>query len=203
MRDSLWQLIIDLSRNDQVTIFISTHFMNEAGRCDRISLMHAGRVLVTDVPAELVKQRNAESLEKAFIGYLEDAGARGETTPPNETKTPTPQTAPAATPSRRFAFNLGRAWSYTLRETLELKRDPVRATMALLGTALLMFVVGYGISLDVENLTYAVLDRDQTTLSQNYALNLSGSRYFIEKIGDHRFCRSGPTDACGQTFAGH
>jgi ribosome-dependent ATPase len=53
--------------------------------------------------------------------------------------------------------------------------------MALLGTAILMFVVGYGISLDVENLTYAVLDYDQTTLSQSYALNLSGSRYFVER----------------------
>lgn len=40
--------------------------------------------------------------------------------------------------------------------------------------------MGYGISLDVENLTYAVLDYDQTTLSQSYALNLSGSRYFTE-----------------------
>jgi ribosome-dependent ATPase len=62
-----------------------------------------------------------------------------------------------------------------------LRRDPVRATLALLGTAILMFIIGYGINLDVENLSYAVLDLDQTGLSQNYALNLSGSRYFIEK----------------------
>jgi ribosome-dependent ATPase len=53
--------------------------------------------------------------------------------------------------------------------------------MALLGSALLMFIIGYGINLDVENLNYAVLDRDQTMLSRNYALNLSGSRYFIER----------------------
>jgi len=43
-----------------------------------------------------------------------------------------------------------------------------------------MFVIGYGISLDVENLRYAVLDRDGSALSRDYALNLSGSRYFIE-----------------------
>ena len=42
-RDAFWQNMIDLSRNDKVTIFISTHFMNEAERCDRISLMHAGK----------------------------------------------------------------------------------------------------------------------------------------------------------------
>src|SRR6476660_2801622 len=41
-RDAFWQTLVDLSRNDGVTIFISTHFMNEADRCDRISLMHAG-----------------------------------------------------------------------------------------------------------------------------------------------------------------
>ena len=56
-RDMLWQLMVDLSRNDQVTIFISTHFMDEAARCDRISLMNDGKVLVTGVPAELVRQR--------------------------------------------------------------------------------------------------------------------------------------------------
>lgn len=44
-----------------------------------------------------------------------------------------------------------------------------------------MFIMGYGINLDVENLPYAVLDGDQSGLSRNYALNLSGSRYFIEK----------------------
>ena len=77
-RDMLWQLMVDLSRNDQVTIFISTHFMNEAGRCDRISLMNAGKVLVTGVPAELVRQRGAASLEEAFIGYLKDADMQTE-----------------------------------------------------------------------------------------------------------------------------
>ncbi len=177
-RDRIWQLMIDLARNDKVTVFISTHFMNEAARCDRISLMNAGKVLVTDVPAELVRQRGAASLEDAFISYLKDAD-------PNEVKLVNePNSSPALTPTpkpaRRKLFSLGRAWSYSLRETLELKHDPVRATMALLGTAILMFVFGYGISLDVENLSYAILDRDQTTLSQNYALNLSGSRYFIE-----------------------
>ena len=178
-RDMFWQLMIDLSRQDQVTIFISTHFMNEAARCDRISLMHAGRVLVSDSPAALVNARGTETLEQAFVAYLEEASA--STAP---VAAPQRAATPAAKPQSRsplFGFNPGRALSYTLRETLELRRDPVRATLALLGTAILMFIIAYGISLDVENLSYAVLDRDQTVLSQNYALNLSGSRYFIEK----------------------
>jgi len=49
-RDSFWQLMIDLARRDMVTLFISTHFMNEAERCDRISLMHEGKVLASGPP---------------------------------------------------------------------------------------------------------------------------------------------------------
>ena len=52
--------------------------------------------------------------------------------------------------------------------------------VALGGSLLLMFVIGFGITMDVEDLSYAVLDRDQTTLSQSYTLNLAGSRYFTE-----------------------
>ena len=183
-RDMFWQLMIDLARQDHVTIFISTHFMNEAERCDRISLMHAGRVLVTGSPSALVAQRATQTLEQAFIAYLEEAsaGAGPDNTTPAEA--PPPRAQVAQTPrslQRRAFFSWRRALSYTLREALELKRDPIRATLALLGTVLLMFIMGYGISLDVENLSYAVLDRDQTGLSQSYALNLSGSRYFIEK----------------------
>ena len=191
-RDRLWQLMIDLSRNDQVTIFISTHFMNEAYRCDRISLMDAGRVLVTDTPENVVKTSGANSLDAAFISYLSESvsvSQRDTSTPfdgqvpsyESITTTPSQQLARSAITTKPTRFHIGRAWSYSIRETIELTRDPVRATMALLGTAILMIVVGFGISLDVDNLTYAVLDRDQSILSQNYALNLSGSRYFVER----------------------
>ncbi len=72
-RDSFWELLIDLSRAQGVTIFVTTHFMNEGMRCDRISLMNAGKVLACDVPQRLIDGRGAASLEEAFIGYMEDA----------------------------------------------------------------------------------------------------------------------------------
>ena len=183
-RDNFWRLLIALSRRDHVTIFISTHFMNEAERCDRISLMHAGKVLVSDTPANIVQQRGADSLEQAFIGYLEDASDTPDSTAATAApvaQEPADNQPASSAPPRRRLFSFARALSYMWRETLELQRDPVRATLALLGTVLLMFIIGYGISLDVENLSYAVLDHDQTTLSQNYTLNLSGSRYFLER----------------------
>ncbi|QDD64257.1 ABC transporter ATP-binding protein/permease [Herbaspirillum seropedicae] len=190
-RDLFWQLMIGLARQDQVTIFISTHFMNEALRCDRISLMHAGRVLVSATPQALMQQRGAQTLEQAFIGYLEEAAGKGGSAAATHSAVAVAVAPPAASPAPRLSrwrTSLGRALSYSQRESLELRRDPVRATLALLGTAILMFIIGYGINLDVENLSYAVLDRDQTGLSQNYALNLSGSRYFIEKppISDYQ-----------------
>jgi ribosome-dependent ATPase len=186
-RDTFWELIIELSRRDRVTIFISTHFMNEAERCDRISLMHAGKVLVSDPPARIVRDRNAATMEEAFIRYLEDAGAKEEQSKgaPATTSVAKPVHAPPVIPGmarkRSSRFSIARALSYALRETLELRRDPIRATLALAGSVILMFIVGYGITLDVENLRFAVLDRDQTTLSQNYTLNLAGSRYFTER----------------------
>ncbi|MBW6398594.1 ribosome-associated ATPase/putative transporter RbbA [Roseomonas sp. HJA6] len=180
-RDEFWRILIELSRRDRVTIFISTHFMNEAERCDRISLMHAGRVLISDTPAAIVAQSGAATLEEAFIHHLEEAA--GPVTAP----APAPVATVAPGHASRRGFDLRRLLSYSRREALELRRDPVRATLALLGSMILMIIMGYGISLDVENLTFAVLDRDQTTTSQDYALNIAGSRYFLERppITDH------------------
>ncbi|MFJ5483683.1 ribosome-associated ATPase/putative transporter RbbA [Pectobacterium actinidiae] len=178
-RDAFWRLLVELSRRDKVTIFISTHFMNEAERCDRMSMMHAGKVLDSDTPAELVKKRGAQTLEEAFIGYLIEAGGGS----PASDVAPEPVEAPAVhVPAHaRKGFSLQRMFSYMWRETLELRRDPVRATMALGGSLILMLVMGFGISTDVNDLRYAVLDRDQSTLSNNYQLDISGSRYFIEQ----------------------
>ena len=180
-RDAFWRLLVELSRRDQVTIFISTHFMNEAERCDRMSMMHAGKVLDSDVPAKLVEKRGAKTLEEAFIGYLVEAEGNAQEEDDDQS-----QSAPAAAEAagaqiRHSAFSLQRMFSYLWRETLELQRDPIRASLALGGSILLMFVIGFGISTDVEDLRYAVLDRDNSTLSRDYALQLSGSRYFIEQ----------------------
>lgn len=179
-RDMFWQLMVDLARQDRVTIFISTHFMNEAERCDRISLMHAGKVLASDTPQALVEQRGSASLEEAFIAWLQEAADAAQ--PPDAQAAPVPameHKAESVAPCQ--AFSLQRLFSYSRREALELRRDPVRSTLALLGTVILMFIMGYGISMDVEDLRFAVLDRDQTVSSQGWSQNIAGSRYFIEQ----------------------
>jgi ribosome-dependent ATPase len=172
-RDHFWQVLLELSREQGVTIFISTHFMNEATRCDRVALMHAGRVLAQDTPRALIAEAGATSLEEAFIRSLEALGgdefAGAAAAPP-----------PAATETRPTArwFSWGRFWAFAWREALEIARDPIRLAFAWAGTAFLMIVMGFGISFDVENLKYGVLDRDQTAASRTYLENFSGSRYF-------------------------
>ncbi len=189
-RDDFWQILGELSRKDGVTIFVSTHFMNEAERCDRISLMHAGTVLVSDTPAAIVAKRQAGSLEEAFIAYLEDAIAGNAEFATAAAPTPAePEvatgSAEAETPRRKPSifsrfFDVRRMLSYSRREALELQRDPIRGTLATIGSVILMFVIGYGINLDIEKLSFAVLDYDRSTISEDYVAQLAGSRYFIE-----------------------
>jgi ribosome-dependent ATPase len=193
-RDSFWELLIDLSRREGVTIFITTHFMNEGMRCDRISLMNAGKVLVQDSPEKIISNRHAQTLEEAFIGYLEDA-IRGDSVPapagsaakPAE---PARQEAPSPVGSSTSAnghsrwrlggFSLARMWAYARREALEIRRDPVRLSFAVFLPMILMLLFSYGISFDIENLAYAVLDHDRTPESREYLDEFAHSRYFRE-----------------------
>ena len=106
-RDMFWRHLLKLSRQDKITIFVSTHFMNEAERCDRISFMHKGRVLAVGAPQELVQRRRAPDLEEAFVRYLIDAEAEenggkavsdGLLERPSETVEPARQSVSAETP---------------------------------------------------------------------------------------------------------
>lgn len=176
-RDHFWELLIQLSRDELVTIFVSTHFMNEAARCDRISLMDSGRVLATDTPAGLIASRHAATLEEAFISYLEEASGTQEAAEP-----PKPARIRAASRSGcASAFSMRRLIACTIRESLELIRDPIRLGFALFGTTFLLLVFGFGISTDVNSLTFAVLDHDHSHESRAYLEELRGSAYFIEQ----------------------
>lgn len=181
-RDGFWRMLGELSRQDGVTIFVSTHFMNEAEWCDRISLMHAGRVLVSDTAAAIRESRGAATLDDAFVAYLQEAIDADPDGPPPLPDTTSPPAPPAATasPARRARFSLRRMLSYSQLEALQLRRDPIRLTLATLGSLILMFVIGYGINMDVRDLSFAVLDRDQTSTSRGYVADIAGSRYFIQ-----------------------
>jgi ribosome-dependent ATPase len=221
-RDMFWRQLVQLSRQEQVTIFVSTHFMNEAERCDRISLMHRGTVLAVGTPQALRESQHADSLESAFIAYLEAAdetvqaarvaatavvpapGASAKTPPqcmaravdvddkgqasqastaPSSTPSLTPSSAPPHDTAQRPhadspALWLAKMWAFARREAMELKRDPIRLTFALLGPIILLVTAAWSISFDIEHVAFAVLDHDQSYDSRQLIEHFDGSRYF-------------------------
>jgi ribosome-dependent ATPase len=181
-RDGFWEMLVDLSRKQGVTIFVTTHFMNEGMRCDRISLMHAGKVLACDAPQKLIDARGVANLEEAFIGYMEDAIALNETAQAKGTSDAPAATASEAAPGHEKAalpLPLRRMFAYARNETIQIFRDPVRLAFAFLGSAILMLVCGFGITTDVEHIKFAVLDRDQSQDSRTYIEQFrSIPRYF-------------------------
>jgi ribosome-dependent ATPase len=196
-RDHFWQLLLELARQRGITIFISTHFMNEASRCDRIALMYAGRILTTGAPADIVRESAAATLEEAFIDHLDRlAGSgRGSQSEADTSASALPATLPPATSARavvkhgsllrgrpigrdKTGFTFSRLWTYSRREWMEIRRDGIRLAFALLGPVVLMIVFGFGITFDVEKLSYAVLDYDRSPDSRSYLEGFSSSRYF-------------------------
>ena len=174
-RDDFWRLLLDLSRKEGVTIFISTHFMDEALRCDRMSLMHAGRVLVTDTPSAIIRSRNAATLEDAFVDYIsaeippEPSADAGLAIAPDDT---------IGSAHDGSGFSLRRLLAFTAREAMQVRRDPVRLAFAFLGSALLLLIMSFGISQEVRNIPFAVLDQDRSPESRAYLSTFEDSVWF-------------------------
>lgn len=183
-RDRIWHLLGDLSRRNGVTIFVSTHFMNEAERCDRISLMHAGKLLAIGTPQELRRSKAAANLEDAFVSFLEEVDASTSTVAPARVSGEIgPSHVNGEHPDRRGSLreSFERIGAFARCETLGLMRDRVRLAFALLGPLILLVTFGYGITFDVEDLTFAVLNRDRSAESRQLLEHFTGSRYFREK----------------------
>jgi ribosome-dependent ATPase len=174
-RDRFWELLGDLSRQRRVTIFVSTHFLNEGARCDRIALMNEGRVLACDAPAALVAAQGVATLEEAFVAYIR-ADAPGTAIEAAPAATP----PPAAVRSGVRRFDARRLFAYAWREWIELRRDPIRLAMCFYAPIVLLVVLGYGVSLDVDRLPWAALDRDRTPESRSHLEHYAASRYFEE-----------------------
>ena len=199
-RDMFWRHLLKLSREDKITIFVSTHFMNEAARCDRISFMHKGRVLAVGTPAELAARQNAPDLEEAFVQYLIEAegGDGGERSSRQEVahsesdqrefrqnadgvREQSSHTLRDNPNTQTFKYRFSMIWTFARREAKELLRDKIRLFFAVFGPLIIMASVSWGISFDVRNLKFAVYDRDQTAASRELVEYFDGSRYFLQQ----------------------
>jgi ABC-2 type transport system ATP-binding protein len=65
-RRQFWEMIYEASARG-ITVFVTTHYMDEAEYCDRISIMSEGKIVALDTPSNLKKQYNADSVEEVFI----------------------------------------------------------------------------------------------------------------------------------------
>ena len=65
-RRQFWEMIYETAAMG-ITIFVTTHYMDEAEYCDRISIMSDGKIVALDTPENLKKQYNAASVEEVFI----------------------------------------------------------------------------------------------------------------------------------------
>jgi ABC-2 type transport system ATP-binding protein len=86
-RRQFWEMIYEAAGRG-ITVFVTTHYMDEAEYCDRISIMSEGKIVALDTPADLKRQYNASSVEEVFVKIAR---------PPS----PLPYYAKAATRRRR------------------------------------------------------------------------------------------------------
>ncbi|WP_297099123.1 ABC transporter ATP-binding protein [uncultured Draconibacterium sp.] len=65
-RRKFWDLIYEAAHNG-ITVFVTTHYMDEAEYCDRVSIMNAGRIEALDTPAKLKEKYNATNMDEVFL----------------------------------------------------------------------------------------------------------------------------------------
>jgi ABC-2 type transport system ATP-binding protein len=65
-RRQFWETIYETASRG-ITVFVTTHYMDEAEYCDRISIMNNGKIVALDTPEKLKKQYNATTIEEVFI----------------------------------------------------------------------------------------------------------------------------------------
>jgi ABC-2 type transport system ATP-binding protein len=74
LRKDLWQTFHGLAE-EGAAVFVSSHVMDEATRCDRLILMRDGRIIADDTPAGLLEKTGAEDIETAFLDLVEEAAS--------------------------------------------------------------------------------------------------------------------------------
>lgn len=69
-RRQFWEMIYDKAAQG-VTIFVTTHYMDEAEYCDKVSVMVEGRIKALDTPYSLKQQNSAETMNEVFLNLTE------------------------------------------------------------------------------------------------------------------------------------
>jgi ABC-2 type transport system ATP-binding protein len=65
-RRQFWEMIYETAARG-ITVFVTTHYMDEAEYCDRVSIMSEGKIVAIDTPSKLKEQYDAKTVEEVFI----------------------------------------------------------------------------------------------------------------------------------------
>lgn len=71
-RRQFWELIYDATQRG-ITVFVTTHYMDEAEYCDRLSIMVDGRIEALDSPSNLKKEMGVQSMDEVFYNLARKA----------------------------------------------------------------------------------------------------------------------------------
>jgi ABC-2 type transport system ATP-binding protein len=71
-RASVWEYVRALKESEDITVFLTTHYMDEAENCDRIAIMNAGRIVAQDTPEAL---KDAVGKDRVQITTVDDEAA--------------------------------------------------------------------------------------------------------------------------------
>ncbi|KTG37231.1 hypothetical protein cypCar_00019961, partial [Cyprinus carpio] len=77
LRAKIWQHLVDIVRGGQVSVIITTHYIEEARQANTVGLMRNGELLAEGPPDAVMKQHNAATLESAFLQLCEDSDQMG------------------------------------------------------------------------------------------------------------------------------
>jgi len=75
-RQHFWDFIRSLAA-EGITVFVTTHYMDEAEYCGRVSIMVRGRITALGSPAQLKRQTGGATMEEVFLRVVEGGGERG------------------------------------------------------------------------------------------------------------------------------
>ncbi|KAF5272003.1 hypothetical protein FQR65_LT04984 [Abscondita terminalis] len=149
LRETIWNYLLTLAKNDGVTIIMTTHYIDEARQADRIGLMRDGTIICEDSPTKLLVRVEASSLEEAFYKVIvrqgQGASRRAALTP--TLKTPVSN-----------MIRLNNLHALLWKNTKWMLKNYLFITTVLLLPVLTIFVFGTAIGGDPKNLTVGVLN---------------------------------------------
>jgi ABC-type multidrug transport system ATPase subunit/ABC-type multidrug transport system permease subunit len=176
-----------------VTVMVTTHFLDEAEYCDRIGLVYRGRLIAEGSPDELKDRvrsgdRAEPTLEDAFIELVGEFD-RGEGQPDNSESHIVSEVPTAGARQAGSVPGLGRLRrmaALVRKESLQIVRDPSSFLIAGVLPVLLLFVYGFGVSLDLRRVPVGLVVEQPSPETDSFAASFRNSQFFEVRLVRHR-----------------